>query len=150
MHAARPETGAATAALALHALAEILEHCRTARLTRNQHVLFRLGELIAWVECAASLARRAAAATDKRLDEKADSHYGPATLSTMARILTREAAAKLASDGLALVIGADASAPAGLADAINLRAIHSAQAGMIEDMNDVADALYGRQGRPGS
>ena len=93
---------------------------------------------------------RHAAATDKHLDEKADNHYGPATLSTMARILARQAAAKVASEGLALVIGADSSEPAGLADAINLRDIHNAQAGMIEDMNDVADALYGRQGGPGS
>ena len=39
-HAENPDTGAATAALALHALGELLECCRTRRLTRNQHVLF--------------------------------------------------------------------------------------------------------------
>lgn len=150
LHAVRPETGAATAALGLHALAEILERCRTGRLTRNQHVLFRLGELIAWAECAASLARRAAAAADKRLDEKADTRYGAAVLSTMARILARQAAAKVASEGLALVVGAESSAQAGLAETININSIYGAQAGMIEDMNDVADALYGRQEGTGS
>ena len=62
----------------------------------------------------------------------------------MARILARQAAAKVASDGVALVIGADSSEPAWLADAMNLRALHSAQLGMIEDMNNVADALYER------
>ncbi|MDJ0759066.1 MAG: acyl-CoA dehydrogenase family protein [Woeseiaceae bacterium] len=144
LHAAHPETGAATVALALHALAEILERCRVGKLTRNQHVLFRLGELIAWAECAASLAKRAAAATDGRLDEKADTRYPPETLNTMARILARQAAAKVASDGLALVVGADTSEPAGLADALNLRGLHSAQLGMIKDMNKVADALYER------
>ena len=68
----------------------------------------------------------------------------------MARILTRQAAAKVASEGLALVIGADSSGPAGLADAIDLNAIHNAQAGLIDDMNDVADELYGRQRGTGS
>ena len=36
-----PDVGAGTAALALHALAEVLEWCRTGRLTRQQHVLLR-------------------------------------------------------------------------------------------------------------
>jgi 3-oxoacyl-(acyl-carrier-protein) synthase len=55
----RPEVGAQTAALALHALAEILELARVGRLTRSQHVLLRFGELIAYAECAAALTRRA-------------------------------------------------------------------------------------------
>src|SRR5437763_16759384 len=38
--------GADTAALALDGLAALLEACRVNRLTRNQHVLPRLGELI--------------------------------------------------------------------------------------------------------
>ncbi|MGH9232227.1 MAG: acyl-CoA dehydrogenase family protein, partial [Acidimicrobiales bacterium] len=38
-----PGVGAGTAALALHALGEVLEWCRTGRLTRQQHVLLRLG-----------------------------------------------------------------------------------------------------------
>ena len=143
-HAAKPETGAATAALTLHALAEMLERCRIARLTRNQHVLFRLGELIAWVECAASLCRRAARAIDGQLDDKADTRLNPTTLATMARVLARQAAARIAADGLTLVIGAEDTEPAGLADAMQLRALHSAQTGLIEDMNKVADALYGR------
>ena len=32
---------------------ELLERCRLDRLTRNQHLLFRLGELIAYAETAA-------------------------------------------------------------------------------------------------
>jgi alkylation response protein AidB-like acyl-CoA dehydrogenase len=43
----RPDTGAAAAGLALAALAALLERCRLDWLTRNQHLLFRLGELIA-------------------------------------------------------------------------------------------------------
>ncbi len=145
LQASRPETGAAIAALGLHALAEILERCRTGKLTRNQHVLLRLGELIAWAECGAALSRRAARAIENRLDDKAEKRHDLETQAAMARVLARQAAIKVAADGMALVIGASSSEPAGLADAIHLNAIHSAQAGLIADMNTVADGLYGRK-----
>ena len=54
-----PAVGADVAALAHHALAELLERCRVERLTRHQHVLLRLGALIAQAEGAAAFARRA-------------------------------------------------------------------------------------------
>lgn len=145
LQASRPETGAATAALGLHALAEILERCRTGKLTRNQHVLLRLGELIAWAECASALSRRAARAIENRLDDKAEKRHDLETQAAMARVLARQAAIKVAADGMALVIGADSNEPAGFADAIHLNAIHGAQAGLIADMNTVADGLYGRK-----
>ncbi|NIU80546.1 MAG: acyl-CoA dehydrogenase, partial [Gammaproteobacteria bacterium] len=43
--AEHPGVGAGTAGLALHALAEVMEQARVQRLTRNQHLLFRFGEL---------------------------------------------------------------------------------------------------------
>ena len=144
LHAARPETGAATAALGLHALATVLERCRTGKLTRNQHVLFRLGELIAWAECAASLSRRAARASDGQLDAKADTTHAPETLCAMARVLARQAAAKVAAEGMVLVIGAGTDESGDLADAINVKSIYKAQSGLIADMDQVADALYDR------
>ena len=62
-----PSVGADVAALALRALAGVLEPLPAGRLTRHQHVLFRLGELVADAESAAALAargrRRAATAT---------------------------------------------------------------------------------------
>ena len=145
LHAGRPEVGAATSALALHALGELMERCRTGRLTRNQHVLFRLGELIAWAECAACLCRRATRAIEDRLEEKAEKRHEPETLSAMARVLARQAAAKIAGDGLSLVIGAGSIQPAGLGEAVNLNGLYAAQAGLLDDMDTVADGLYGRK-----
>ncbi len=52
------KSGAATAAMAMRAIAVILERARIDRLTRNQHILFRLGELIAFAETAAVFADR--------------------------------------------------------------------------------------------
>ncbi len=53
LHAQHADIGANTAALALHALAEILEKARVGRLTRFQHILLRAGEWIAYAETAA-------------------------------------------------------------------------------------------------
>ena len=80
LHAQHPMVGADNAALALHALAEILEHARVARLTRFQHVLLRLGELIAYAECAASLARRAARCAEGKAPRESEM-----TVSTLRR-----------------------------------------------------------------
>ena len=46
--------------------------------TRNQHVLLRLGELVAYAECAGALARRAQAAAAGALPDKADKRFEPA------------------------------------------------------------------------
>jgi len=142
--ARRPETGAGIAALALHALAEVLEAARAGRLTRNQHVLLRLGELIAWAEAAGSFARRAARAADGKLGPKADRRFDPASLSILSRVFAREAALKVATEGLRWICGAaDVDAPQ-LASAVGLAAVVRAQAGLLSDMDRAADALYGR------
>ena len=62
LHAERADVGARNAAIALRALAAVLERCRADKLTRHQHVLFRLGELVAQAEGAAVFAQRAATA----------------------------------------------------------------------------------------
>jgi alkylation response protein AidB-like acyl-CoA dehydrogenase len=147
LHAAHPNVGADVAALALHALAEVMEKARINRLTRYQHVLLRIGELIANAECAATLARRAALNAEGRLNEKANDRFDAEALAAIARIFAREAAMKVAGEGLRLVAGAgglsDAEMPA-FESALGISAIHRAQAGLIADMDHVADVLYGR------
>ena len=98
VHSRHPQVGAGTAALALHALAEVLEKARIARLTRYQHILLRLGELIAYAECAGSLARRAARCVEGRLNEKANQRFDANALAALSRIFAREAALKVAAE----------------------------------------------------
>jgi len=145
--ARHPDAGAGTAALALHALAEVMERARLARLTRYQHILLRLGELIAYAECAGSLSRRAALAAEGRLNEKANQRFDAAALAALSRIFAREAALKAAEEGLRWVVGAggvsDADIPA-LETSLGLPAVHRAQVGLIPDMDYVSDVLYGR------
>ena len=147
LHGHQPAVGANVAALALHGLAVLLERVRLARLTRHQHVLLRLGELIAHAEGAASAARRAAAAAFGTLDPRASARFDAAALAAMSRVYARETALRIASDGLRLVCGAS---PGGTADAgplaadLRMPAINAAQAGLLADLDMVADVLYGR------
>ena len=146
LDARHPTVGAGYAALALHALAEVMERARAGRLTRYQHILLRMGEWIAYAECAGTLARRAARVADGQLSEKANQRFDAVGLAAIARIFAREAALKVAQEGLRWIVGA---APAdgdtaAFEAALNLTAIHRAQAGLIADMDFVADVLYGR------
>jgi alkylation response protein AidB-like acyl-CoA dehydrogenase len=147
LHATHPEVGADMAALGFHALAEVMEKARVARLTRYQHILLRLGELIAYAECAGSLARRASLAAENKLNEKANRRFDATALATISRIFAREALLKVGESGLCWVIGAggvrDADIPAFEAS-LGLPAIHRAQVGLVSDMDYVADILYGR------
>ncbi len=147
LQAEHPSCGAGTAALASRALAEVFERARVGRLTRSQHVLFRLGELAAHAEGAASLCRRAAAAAAGGLPEKADRRFAPEALAAMARIAAREAALAVADGGLRWIAGSSGAAAAdgdGLPAALGLPHLHEAQRGLMEDMDAVADALYER------
>jgi alkylation response protein AidB-like acyl-CoA dehydrogenase len=145
VQARRADVGAGTAALALHALAEVLEQARAGRLTRNQHVLLRLGELIAWAEAAGSLARRAFRAAEGKTGDKADRRFEPAALATLSRIFAREAAFKVAVEGQRWVLSAAEGVDLGtLTAALQIPEIQRSQAGLLADMDRAADSLYGR------
>lgn len=147
LHRTRPEVGADTAALALHALAEVMERCRIGRLTRNQHVQFRLGELTAWAECAGAAARRATRAAQGEAHGKSDARFDAAALAAISRVFGREAALKVAEEGLRWVRGAAPAgdpAVAGLEGALRLDEIRMAQEGLVDDLDFVADVTYGR------
>jgi alkylation response protein AidB-like acyl-CoA dehydrogenase len=145
--ATRPEVGAETAALAHHALAEVLERARVARLTRNQHVLFRLGALIAAVESAGALARRAAKALAGELPAKGLARLAPDAYAALSRCYARDAAARVAAEGVRWTVGGDgvdASEQGAFEAGLGLAAIHRAQAGLLADMDRVARGLYER------
>jgi alkylation response protein AidB-like acyl-CoA dehydrogenase len=145
LHGSHPTVGADVAALAAECLAAVLEACRVGRLTRNQHVLLRLGELIAYAEAAAALVHRAIAAADGQLPQKADRRFSPEGLAAVSRLFAREAALKVAEEGVRWVSGAaDPGAARELVAGLPLEQVRAAQAGLLADMNAVADALYGR------
>ncbi|NIT52845.1 MAG: acyl-CoA dehydrogenase [candidate division Zixibacteria bacterium] len=147
LHTKHSDVGANIAALCFHSLAELLELSRQQRLTRNQHILFRLGELIADAEGAGSLAKRAARAAEGKLNPKANKRFIPVALAALSRIFAREAAQKVVQEGMRWACGADGvdeTETANVEQALHITAIHRAQGGLINDMNYVADVLYER------
>ena len=82
-----------------------------------------------------------------KLNEKANRRFDATALAAVSRIFAREAALKVAEEGLRWVIGAGGvsdSEMAAFETGLGLPAIHRAQAGLISDMDYIADVLYGR------
>ncbi len=145
LHRAHPTVGADVAALALECLAAVLEACRVGRLTRHQHVLLRLGELCAHAEAAAALARRAAAAACGERAEKADRRFDAPALAALSRVAAREAALKVGEEGVRWVVGAaEPDVASALAASLPLDRVRAAQAGLVADLDAIADVLYHR------
>ncbi len=145
LHATHPTVGADLAALAHHGLAEVLEAARLARLTRNQHVLFTLGRLIAEVEAAAALVRRATRAAAGELPTKADRRFDARGIADLSRAHARRVASQVAEQGTAMVVAAGgAEDPGRLAEAVGAATILAAQAGGLADLDRAADVIYGR------
>ncbi|MCA9735731.1 MAG: acyl-CoA dehydrogenase family protein [Deferribacteres bacterium] len=143
--AANPDTGADLSALALHALAEVLENARVKRLTRNQHIMFRMGELIAIAEGASAMAKRAIRAKRKELDEKTDRRFNTNALTLISRIAAREAAMKVAEEGMRWTCAADGLSEAEMIafeNKLQLSKIHRIQGGMLTDMDSLVDVIY--------
>ncbi|HMD23644.1 MAG TPA: hypothetical protein VKH61_06045, partial [Streptosporangiaceae bacterium] len=87
--------------------------------------------------------RRARAAAAGVLPEKSDARFDAAALAAISRVFAREAALKVAEEGLRWVAGAGTGAD--LAAALPLERVRAAQAGLLADMDRVADALYRRE-----
>jgi alkylation response protein AidB-like acyl-CoA dehydrogenase len=145
IHRQNEGTGAQVMSYCLHTLAELLEMARTQRLTRHQHILFRLGELIAHSEGAASLVRRAVRAAQGKLNEKAYTRFTPENLAAFARVAARNSAMKVASEGVRWIGGLiDETAASALEKKSFFSSIHRSQAGLLQDMDYIADVLYER------
>ena len=148
LHASHPDVGADVAALAHHALAELLERCRVERLTRHQHVLLRLGALIAQVEGAAALARRAQRAADR------DSTRRPRGACVPARSPRRAASTRAGprwtvADGGRPLGGGSRRRPRRARAAPRPRCDPPAQGGLLADLDAVARPSTGGCGREG-
>ena len=83
--------------------------CRVGRLTRNQHVLFRLGELVAYAESAGALPAERRARPRDAVAQGRPPLRCRLRSATMSRVFAREAALKVATDGLRLARGGDSA-----------------------------------------
>ena len=146
---APPDVGAGVAALALHALAEVLERCRVGRLTRHQHVLFRARR----ADRLSPRARRASPSAPRaprkgELPDKADRRFdADGAGGDEPRLRARRGARRwprTACVGRGARRRTDAATCRPSKRALGCAGDPRAQAGLIADMDLVADVLYGR------
>jgi alkylation response protein AidB-like acyl-CoA dehydrogenase len=137
LHREDREVGADVAALAVRAVKEATERARANRLTRNQHVLFRLGEMMARAEVAATFVRFAAG----RGTRDYQPYFAPSAVKAMARICAREAAMDIANEALRWIRGSEGGDAPDLESALGLPAIHRACRGLVGDLDLVARAI---------
>jgi hypothetical protein len=110
---------------------------------RIHQIQFRPGEWIEIAECAASLSAARGGADDK-LPEEAFHRFDAKTLAPMARVCARRAALRIVEQSLARVVGVGgvpAIEAAPFEAALRFAAVREAQAGLLADMDLVADAL---------
>ena len=127
-------SGRPDAVRALRAAAALLERCRLDRLTRNQHVLFRLGELLAWAETAAIFSERARSVPTSAIDIR------PEARAAMARVHAREAVYKVCVEGARWALGAGQSDHE-LVRRLEVPEALAAQAGLLDDLDLVTREL---------
>ena len=91
--------GAHHLALALRAMNEVILGTRKAKLTRLQHVMFLLADMMTWCEVGAALCRKAAAYEGKRPT--------PEFTGAVSRLFVSEAYEKVLVNGLKIARGCD-------------------------------------------
>lgn len=129
------DCGLDMSALALRALAAVMEECRVNRLTRHQYITFKLGNLIAMTEIAYTFSKNVA------LGKFSDgTKFSPDVYKAMARVFSKNTALKIAQDGMSLVLGS-VDKPTSLADKINLGEIEKKQFGILSDMDMISRNL---------
>lgn len=131
--AADPKVGAEAGAAALRAISAVLKACYDGKLTQHQAVTFKLGDLMAYAETALSFCR--AAAKDSYSEGVA---FDRETWRAMARIHARDAAARIAGEGLRLVMAYGGENASGLVGELNFENIGNLQKENAADM----DAVY--------
>jgi hypothetical protein len=121
---------------AVRVLNKLILSARKAKLTRSQHVMFLLADIITWCEVGAALCLKAAKA-------RAGDGAGPEFLKACARIFARQAVEKAKLNGVRIAKGcgknlADAAAEF---DAINMDVLLKEY---MRDMDFVAGELTAR------
>jgi alkylation response protein AidB-like acyl-CoA dehydrogenase len=126
--------------LAAGILNDTIMRVHDSRLTRQQHVMFGLADMMTYVEVGASLARKAALLS-RNGDPEADK------IKAMSRIFANEVAQLVAGKTQRILMGSglyDPHAGAELMDALAFNTLVCSAHNIIHDMDTVADILFER------
>jgi alkylation response protein AidB-like acyl-CoA dehydrogenase len=136
LHRKKGDIGAHVMSLALNGLNVIMERCREQKLTRNQHVSFKLGEFSADVEVSMNFVLDVM----EGLNEETFP-YDRETQKAMARVRARDCALKIANQGMSLVMGSGSGDPESFYRELEMTRILNAQKGRLSDMDLIASKL---------
>lgn len=136
IHIQNQELGADSMALCFDGVSKILAACKAQKLTRSQHAVFKLGEIIAYAETAAALVRAASKKTPFK-----GVPYDIDTYRAISRVCSRESAFYVISEALKLIAGASSVDAMALAEESGMTAILGKQRNITEDMDIIGKKL---------
>jgi alkylation response protein AidB-like acyl-CoA dehydrogenase len=139
LHASMPEIGAATYARAAKTLNETIMFIHNHKLTRQQYIMFCLADMMTHVEVGVSMARKAKGLIRERSSQARK-------IVIMSRIFASEVAELITTNAIKIVTGsglADEEIPSTLKERMGYEGFMASHSGLIQDMDAVADILFG-------
>jgi alkylation response protein AidB-like acyl-CoA dehydrogenase len=124
--------GAEMVAAAVRVINELISRIRAAKLSKSQHVLFLLADMMTWAEVGAAFCEKASTYRELRPD--------PEYMKAAARLFAREVLEKIHSDGLRIACGCDPCIEEMIPLLESLKPA-KALAGYLKDMDIVANHL---------
>jgi len=135
-----PDTGCRFYGLAANALNQIITLVHDNKLTRNQHVMFALADMMTHTEVGASFAKKAVALA-KAGDSQAEK------IRLMSRIFANDTARLLCQNALEILMGSglfDQNTMSDFMERISYKELIFSSRNIISDMDRVADILFER------
>jgi len=124
--------GCEMVAAAVRVINELISKIRAARLSKSQHVLFLLADMMTWAEVGVAFCEKASSYNELRPD--------PEYMKAAARLFAREVVEKTYVEGLRIACGCDPSIEKIIPQLESLKPA-KAMTGYLKDMDIVADHL---------
>ncbi|MBW1675335.1 MAG: acyl-CoA dehydrogenase family protein [Deltaproteobacteria bacterium] len=141
LHASMPEIGAATYARAAKTLNETIMFVHNHKLTRQQYIMFCLADMMTHVEVGVSMARKAKGLIRERSSQAKK-------IVIVSRIFASEVIELITTNAIKIVTGsglANEEIPSTLKEKMGYEGFMASHSGLIQDMDAVADILFGRE-----
>jgi len=127
------ESGGPLLARAMRILNSVILNARKNKLTKSQHVMFLLADMMTWAEVGCALCHKAVV-------YQGEQNSSPSFLKAAARLFVREIFEKVYLNGLRIVSGCDQRIEE-VAQELNSLNVGNAMQGSLKDMNLVAQEL---------
>ncbi len=140
IHGEKNDLGAQFVSLSAKALNDVVNLVHENRLTKQQYAMFCLADMMASVEAAAAMVRKARKLTD-------DGDASAEKFRLMSRIYASETASLVAQNATKIVMGSgkfDEGKVAEIMESISCGRLAGCYPGLFEDMDRVADIIFER------